>query len=240
MPLRVARAVRCPRSTALTLCLITDRRRLARALHLPVVAVRPALVDQVRGAIRGGVDVVQIREADLDARDYRSLVDEIVVARSGTAVRVFVNDRLDVALAAGADGVHLRESSVAVSAARKLTGSRLWLGRSVHRSTRKDAWAGADYLIAGSVFQTQSKPGAPASLELAGLRDLVTAAGTCPVWAVGGVTPERVREVVGAGARGVAAIGGFIPLEPTVDVAQSVEILAKKWRFSFDSAVELF
>jgi thiamine-phosphate pyrophosphorylase len=236
-----------------TLCLITDRRRLARTVGVPLDRACTAVVQQVVGAIRGGVDVVQVREPDLDGRTYVRLVRAIIVARSGAATRVLVNDRADVAIAAGADGIHLRETSVTVANARRLFGPDRLVGRSVHDvvgtgvstgagtgvSTGGSYLSGADYLIAGTVFETESKRQQSAMLGLNGLRHVVEAARDCPVWAIGGMTPERVAAVIATGARGIAAIGGFIPDEPSEDLALAVEKLAKTWRFSFDSAVQL-
>lgn len=207
-------------------------------MQLPLDRIHPALVDQVQGAINGGVDIVQVREPDLHAREYVALVRDLLRARQGAATRIVVNDRVDVALAAGADGVHLRESSVSVMAARPLLNQDQLVGRSVHDAGAARAHA-ADYLIAGSVFETLSKPGAPATLGLDGLRRVVLAAGECPVWAVGGVTIDRVAEVARTGARGIAAIGGFIPIDSGRGVAHTVEQLVKTWRFCFDSLAEL-
>ena len=196
-------------------------------------------MQQVQGAIRGGVDVVQVREPDLDGREHVRLVRAIMAIRFDAATRVLVNDRADVALAAGADGVHLREASIAVESARRLLGHSRRIGRSVHDASGVLRSSEADYVIAGPVFGTESKPGLAPTLGLNGLRRLADIAGDCPVWAIGGLTPERVGSLVRAGARGIAAIGGFIPALESGDIAQAVEKLTKSWRFSFDSAVEL-
>ena len=187
----------------------------------------------------GGVDVVQIRERDLDARTLATLVRHAISVRAQSATRIVINDRLDVALAVGADGVHLREDSLGIAAARQLVRPKFLIGRSVHASTSAAPARIADYLIAGSVFATPSKAGHPASLGVDGLRQVVRAAGECPVWAVGGLTAERSRAVVESGAKGVAAIGAFLPTAPTRDVAGEVQRLTEGMRFSFDRPVEL-
>lgn len=197
------------------------------------------LLAQIEGAIAGGIDVVQIREPDLPAGDYTRLVRRCVAAVGQSRVRIIVNDRIDVALAADAHGVHLREESVPISAARRLSHTEFLVGRSVHASATAARARSADYLITGSVFETESKPGQPASLGLNGLRDVVHAAGGCPVWALGGVTAERARDLIACGVRGVAAIGAFLPRARTAAVGAEVQRVTEAMRFSFDSVVEL-
>jgi thiamine-phosphate pyrophosphorylase len=232
-----APAIRRLRDPALTLCLITDRRRLAAACGIRVEVVRTALISQVAGAIAGGVDVVQIRESDLASGEYVRLVRGCVALATGTTTRIVVNERVDVAVAAGAHGTHLRETSIDVRVARRLTGPEALIGRSVHTASAAERHrADATYLIAGSVYSTASKPGAPASLGLTGLREVVSAAGECPVWAVGGITIETIPEVLRCGVRGIAAIGAFIPAELTRDIGQAVEKLTRSLRFCFDSS----
>ena len=116
------------------LCLVTDRRRLARHLNLSPdsTATHDALLAQVRGAAAGGLTLVQVREPDMAARALRGLVREICACVEGTPARVVVNDRLDVSLAGAAHGVHLKATSVAVADARRLGPAGWIVGRSVH------------------------------------------------------------------------------------------------------------
>ena len=139
-----------------------------------------------------------------------ALVRRCVDAVRGSAARVLVNDRVDVALAAGAHGVHLRADSMPARRVRPLCPPGFLIGRSVH--ARDEAVAaveggGLDYLLFGTVFATASKPGrTPAGPDaLAG----VIAAGAVPVLAVGGVSPDNLGKVAAAGAAGFAAIGLF-------------------------------
>ncbi len=182
------------------LCLVTDRRRFVKPI--------PDLLDQVRLAVHVGVDLIQVRERDLEAASLADLVSSILAVTRGSRTRVVVNDRLDVAIATRADGVHLRHDSIAVAAARTLAPSPLLVGRSVHDVVETRAVEGADYVIAGTVFPTPSKSGVSALLGLDGLRAIVTAA-TVPVLAIGGVTLDRLGEIAATGAAGVAAIGLF-------------------------------
>lgn len=181
------------------LCLVTDRRRLEQSF--------PVLLAQLREAVAAGVDLIQVRERDLEAAELSSLVTEVVTLSRGSSTRVVVNDRLDVALACGADGVHLRSDSLPVAAARLLSPKPFLIGRSVHSIEDAVKAAAADYLIAGTVYPTASKPGAVA-LGVEGLRAVVVRT-RLPVLAIGGVTVERIEDVAAAGAAGVAAIGLF-------------------------------
>jgi thiamine-phosphate diphosphorylase len=131
-----------------------------------------------------------------------------VVARAGRTV-ILVNDRADIALSAGAGGVHLRADSAPTDAVRGLAAPDWTIGRSVHSPEEAGGELGADYVLFGTVFPTDSKPGTAA----AGLDRLQAAAAAChsPVIAIGGITPERALAVRQAGAAGVAAIGVFLP-----------------------------
>jgi len=179
-----------------TLCLVTDRR------------VRP-VVEQCAEAVRAGVDMIQVRERDLDGRSLASLVDELVRLTRGTATRVVVNDRLDVALACGADGVHLRGDSIPPVPARSIAPAGFLIGRSVHHAEEARAVApDVDYLIAGTVFPTSSKAGLTEWLGVEGLGRICRSV-SVPVLAIGGMTQDRLASVATAGAAGVAAIGLF-------------------------------
>ena len=199
------------------ICLVTDRRRLAGAAAPPATA-HACLVDQARRVAEAGVDLIQVRERDLDARTLAALVTDLLDATRGTATRILINDRLDVALACGAAGVHLRGDSIPIAAARRIAPAGFLIGRSVHRVDEAIAAAGADYLIAGTVFASASKPADARRLGIEGLRSIVAAAAT-PVLAIGGVDEARLAEVAAAGAAGVAAIGLFMALHPDAAAA---------------------
>ena len=194
--------------TTVTICLVSDRRRLVPA-DAPLDASRRCLVAQARHACSAGVDLIQIRERDLDAAELARLVGDVLAITRGTPTRVVVNDRLDVALACGAHGVHLRGDSIPVEAARRLAPAGFLIGRSVHRVDEAMRATGADYLIAGTVFTTTSKPAGQPLLGADGLRSIVRASDV-PVLAIGGITEDRIDQIAGAGAMGFAAIGLFI------------------------------
>lgn len=198
--------------------MVTDRRRLAGA-ESDVEAQRRCLLRQVTFAVEAGIDVLQIRERDLEAGLLFELTAEAVGIARGSRTRIVVNDRLDVAMAAGADGVHLREDSVGAEAVRRIAPPGFLIGRSVH--TAEDAaYLGrtVDYLIAGTVWPTASKPPSHPLLGPDGLAALVRHA-QVPVMAIGGVTLERLEQVARAGAAGVAAIGLFIQHATSADTS---------------------
>ena len=217
----------------MSVCLVTDRWRLAGAAVLSAEACR-RLAEQARDAVRAGVDLIQVRERELASADLAALVTDLVAIAHGSATRVVVNDRLDVALACGAHGVHLRGDSIAPADARRLTPRGFLIGRSVHTPGEAKDAIGADYLIAGAVFATASKPETTAWLGLDGLRSIVEAA-SVPVLAIGGVTIDRLDDIAAAGAAGIAAIGLFQPAGMASRGATSLEDLVNRVHRRFDS-----
>ena len=181
------------------LMLITDRARL-RGRPLEEVASQ---------AVEGGATVVQLREKGLPTGELYDLAITLRAVLRGRAL-LFVNDRVDVALAAGADGVHLPEHSLPGKAVRALVSEGCIVGRSVHSvdaAARAEA-EGADFVQIGAVYETKSKPErTPGGVELV---RAVAEAVRVPVIAVGGITAENVAEVVEAGADGVAVIGAIL------------------------------
>ncbi|HEX5215951.1 MAG TPA: thiamine phosphate synthase [Vicinamibacterales bacterium] len=187
------------------LYLVTDRARLARAGGDSL----RALEAQLDAAVAAGIDVIQIRERDLEARPLEHLVAGVVSRAAGAPTRILVNDRADVAESAGAHGVHLRADGPDVGRVRARYPNLL-IGRSIHTADDAIAHRDADYLLFGHVFATSSKPGQPAA-GIAALREAVKAAAPCDVVAIGGIDASRARPCVSAGAAGVAAIDVFVP-----------------------------
>jgi thiamine-phosphate diphosphorylase len=211
--------------------LVTDRRRLT-GLQSPG-DVRRCLVRQARYAIEAGIDVVQIREPGLEARDLLDLVEDIVSASRGTRTRVVVSDRIDVALAAGADGVHLPRNAVRPAWVRRVVPAGFLIGSSVHSVSEAREAHGADYLVAGTVWASASKPSSHPLIGVAGLEAIVHAVDV-PVLAIGGATVSRAGEVAAAGGAGIAAIGLFVGaagLEDCRAVPLSAMVDALRHRF---------
>jgi thiamine-phosphate pyrophosphorylase len=182
------------------LCYITDRKALGPRPLLPVI----------RDAVQAGVDLIQIREKDLPARVLLQLVERAVATAKGSGTRIVVNDRLDVALAAGADGVHLGTKSIPAEAVRKGVPEGFLIGVSCH--SREDVLraeaAEADYVVLGPIFETPSKIAYGPPLGLGILRETANVA-RIAVLALGGVSAERVRECLETGAAGIAGIRIF-------------------------------
>jgi thiamine-phosphate pyrophosphorylase len=165
----------------------------------------------VREAAAAGIDLVQIREPMLPGRALVTFVREAIDEAGDSSCSVLVNDRVDVAIAANASGVHLRADSVPAGRVRSIVPSGFLVGRSVHDIAEAAALTragGCDYLIFGTVFPSRSKPTGHAAAGVQNLQDVCRAT-TLPVIAVGGITLENAAEVVAAGAKGIAAIDLF-------------------------------
>lgn len=189
-------------------CLVTSRHQLCSESVTFDVA-RRRLLEQTKWAIKSHIDFIQVRERDLEAADLATLVGDLVRVSRGSGTRVVVNDRVDVALACGADGVHLRHDSVTAEALRAITPDGFLVGRSVHGLAEAERAGPVDYLIAGTVFPTPSKPAGRPLLGLDGLAEIVQAVAV-PVLAIGGVGRAQLDEVAATGAAGVAGIRLFI------------------------------
>ena len=202
----------------LSLCLVTDRTQ-TRGRDLVVV---------VGECLAAGLPAVQVREKDLGAADLAVLCRRLLEPARAVGAMLVVNDRVDVALAVGAGAVQRTHASLPVDDIRAIAGRRLRIGASVH--SLQDAvdaeLEGADWVTYGPVYETPSKRpyGPPHGLvrlaEVArGLR--------IPVIAIGGITPERVKEVREAGARGVATISSILAADSPADATRRfLDVLA--------------
>ncbi len=187
------------------LCLVTDRSIFEAGRHPPEARV----VDAASKAVSGGVNMLQLREKGLPSRDLLALAREVrKVTRNGAVF--IVNDRVDVAIASGADGVQLGEQSIPISAARKVAGDDFLIGRSVHDlfGAEEAEHDGADFLVVGTIFQSRSHPGlsAAGTQLIAEIREHVA----IPVIGIGGITAANAMQVLDAGADGVAVIGAIL------------------------------
>ncbi len=177
---------------------VTDRRQTAG---------RP-LSDVVHAALDGGVRAVQLREKDLEGGELYRLAGRLRDLTARYAARLLINDRLDVALAAGADGVHLGQTSLPVSTARQLLGPDKLIGVSTHSPDEITAAQGADFVVFGPVYFTPSKAGYGQPQGVARLRQAVRHS-PVPVFAIGGIQADRIAAVRSAGAHGVALISAL-------------------------------
>ncbi len=183
------------------LYLVTDRHRTAG---------RP-LLDAVASALQGGVDAVQLREKDLTTRALVELGLALCELCHRHQARLLINDRIDVALAVHADGVHLPANSFSPSDARRLLGPNALIGVSTHSlgDARAAQDAGADFIVFGPIFDTPSKRALGAPQGLDGLA-AVTRALSTPIVAIGGITTERAPAVRAHGAQGIAVIAAIL------------------------------
>ena len=187
------------------ICLVTRVRGDAGSLE------RARLLERLAEAALAGVDVIQVRERLLSDRDLAGFTATLVERVATSPARVLVNDRTDIALAAGAHGVHLKSDGPPAADIRPLVPSGFIVGRSIHSATEARALGtdgGYDYLLFGTVFYSDSKPGDHPVAGLGALRE-VCAAASLPVIAIGGINPERAGQVMEAGAAGIAAISFF-------------------------------
>ena len=201
-----------------SLYLITDRMQTAgRAL--------PAVVAD---ALRGGLRAVQLREKDLAAAQLFEIAVELRQLTREYGAKLLVNDRVDVALAAGADGVHLGKGGLPVREARRILGSERLIGYSAHSAdealqAQRD---GADFVTLGPVYHTPSKAQYGEPLGLSALSEAVRVV-AIPVFALGGVKHSSVAEVLSAGAHGVALISAIMAApNPTVETETLLRTIA--------------
>lgn len=190
---------------------------LAERLRVIVVTdrllARPHEVgDVVDAALRAGAPAVQLREKVLPPRDVLPLARRLRAATRAAHALFFVNDRLDLALAVGADGVHLGPGDMPVRAARRIAPSGFLIGCSADTpaNARAAIAAGAAYIGCGPVFGTSTKKDAGPTIGLDGLCAVVAAV-AAPVVGIGGITPRRVPRVLRAGAAGSAVVSAVMP-----------------------------
>jgi thiamine-phosphate pyrophosphorylase len=185
------------------LYLITDRK----------VATKP-LPEAVRLALEGGVKAVQLREKDLPVRELLALAQELRTITREFGAKLFINDRVDVAVAVGADGVHLGGQSMPVDAVRKVVGKVMKIGVSTHRGEEaKAAQAdGADFITYGPIFETPSKAKYGVPVGVKSINDIKNKV-SIPIYAIGGINSGNMLHVTSAGADGIAVISAIMKAE---------------------------
>ena len=201
-----------------TLCVIADAEA-ARGRLLPHL---------VEEAVSAGATMVQLRAKRLDAADFFALAVQVSDALKNWSIPLIINDRVDIALACRADGVHLGQNDLPLLTARALLGKTKIIG--ISANTIEDALAaesqGADYLGVGPVFFTSSKSDLPKVLGTEGLSAIKRAV-RLPILAIGGIDAERAGEVAAAGADGVAVISAVLGAE---DVFEATQFLLNSFR----------
>ena len=196
-----------PKDLLLYLC--TDR----------LLAMGRSITQAVEQAIQGGVTMVQLREKDASTRDFYQVALEVQAITRRHGIPLVVNDRLDIALAIGADGVHLGQGDMPIEVARRLVGSRMFIG--ISAATAESALAaqkaGADYIGTGPVYPTGSKDDAGDAIGIAQLA-AVCGAVSIPVVAIGGISAGNTPGIMESGADGIAVISAILS-QPDITLA---------------------
>jgi thiamine-phosphate pyrophosphorylase len=182
------------------LYLITDRK----------IATKP-LPEAVRLALEGGVKAIQLREKDLPVRELLSLAQELRSVTREFGAKLFINDRVDIAIAVGADGVHLGHQSMPVEAVRKIVAKGMLIGVSTHDiDEAKDAQAGgADFITFGPIFETPSKANYGTPVGAKTIRVIKNEI-NIPIYALGGINSGNMLQPMSAGADGIAMITAIL------------------------------
>ncbi|MCL5062945.1 MAG: thiamine phosphate synthase [Nitrospiraceae bacterium] len=184
------------------LYLITDRKLFADSGEMFAA---------VEEALKAGVKAVQLRENDLATRELLDMAYRMRELTARYNARLFINDRADIAMCVNADGVHLGQSSMPVYAARKVVGDKFMIGVSTHNldEALTAEREGADFITFGSIYRTPSKLkyGRPVGIESL---KIVAEKVSIPVFGIGGIKPDNAKEVINAGAYGVALISGIL------------------------------
>lgn len=183
----------------------------------------PDLIDYITRAVDAGIDMVQIRERDLSARDLLFVADAARAIAKDRNTLILVNDRSDVAACAGA-GVHLTARSMTADMVRRAFGVSMPVGVSTHslEEAEEAEQRGADFIVFGPVFETESKKvyGPPVGLDALAA---VTARVKIPVLAIGGINLVNFRETLDRGAAGVAGISLFARAEDLSSVVRAIK-----------------
>ena len=200
-----------------TLYLVTDRRWLGER----------TLWDGVEEAIRGGATLVQLREKKISSKEYLELAQKVKTVTDRHDIPLIINDRIDIALAVDADGVHLGPEDLPVPIARKLLGGGKIIGSSAASVDEALLFQaqGADYLGVGAVFPTATKRGT----EKVGLEDLrgIKSAVHIPVVAIGGIKAENAKPVMETGVDGVAVVSAIMDQTDIREAARRLSSLLK-------------
>jgi thiamine-phosphate pyrophosphorylase len=202
-----------------SLYLVTDRSFLDNM----------SLAKAVEAAIKGGVTAIQIREKDISTRAFYDIALSIKKVANYYKIPLFINDRIDIAMAVDAEGVHLGQSDMKLEIARKILGNKKIIGISAQNiSEAIDAEKhGADYIGVGAVFYTNTKNDINKPIELKGLRSICNQV-KIPAVAIGGINSSNIKDVISAGANGAAVISAILGEKDIEAAAAGLLKLVKK------------
>src|ERR1041385_3932325 len=181
--------------------------------------------DQVKQLIEGGATLIQLREKRMAPHEFFQDARNAMNIAHSAGVKLIINDRVDIAMAIGADGVHLGQTDMPVAAARRLFGDDATIGLSTHNSKQVDDALDLpiNYLAFGPVFPTATKENPDLIVGVDLLSEIKRRAGSLPLIAIGGITKERVPAVLAAGADSVAVVSAL--LDPTASIAENLKVL---------------
>lgn len=201
-----------------SLYLVTDR----------ALCLGRSLLDVVAAAVRGGVSMVQLREKHCDSRDFVALARALKTLLAPASVPLLINDRVDIALACGAEGVHVGQSDMAVADVRALMGSKALVGLSVENmdDIKAAEQLAVDYLGVGPVFPTATKPDHCPPWGIEGLRK-ARLASRLPMVAIGSVNEKNAAQVMATGMDGVAVVSALCSAAQPELAARTLRALVK-------------
>jgi thiamine-phosphate pyrophosphorylase len=197
----------------------------------PLTDVRLSGLSHAEQVIRlsnGGANLIQLREKNLTPREFFKQAEEASHIARQRGVRIVINDRVDIALALEADGVHLGQEDFPPEAARRLLGDRAIIGVSTHsvEQARQAARLPVNYLSIGPIFATSSKSNSEPVLGLDGLRNVRDAIGDFPLVAIGGISHKNALEVLKSGADAIAVISALLT-NPNEVTERTISLLAQ-------------
>ena len=204
-----------------SLYLVTDR----------ALCLGRGLIDVVQSAVKGGATMVQLREKHCDTRDFVELARNLKKHLAQAGVPLLINDRVDVALACGADGVHVGQSDMKVQDVRELMGSEILVGLSVENmdQIRESEQLTVDYLGIGPVFPTATKPDASTPWGIDGLQ-AARKITTLPLVAIGSVSQSNAAEIISSGINGVAVVSAICSAENVQEAAAQLKEIVRNAR----------
>ena len=183
----------------------------------------------VAEAVKGGVTMVQLREKDCSTRDFIDLAIQLAEILTGTQVPLIINDRLDVALAADADGLHIGQNDITYETARHLLGYNKIIGLSVETMEQAEQanLLDVDYIGISPVFSTQTKTDTNTPFGLDGIRRIASFT-KHPTVAIGGIDTGNAQEIIHAGANGIAVVSAIVSADSPMLAAQQLKNQLKK------------
>jgi len=211
------------------LCVITCRGDGLKHGHM--AELKRGHIEVARAALEGGARLIQLREKRMEGRALWGVARAMRALTQKYGAALIVNDRVDIALAAGADGVHLGQEDIPLAVARRLLGPEAVIGVSVSSEEEAEAAEkeGASYVSVGSIFPTASKPDVGEAIGVEPLSRIKRVVGV-PVLAIGGVNCDNVQAVIRAGADGVAVISAIAEAEDMVEATSRLKSLIAEAR----------